>query len=382
MVKNNTKRAFNALSGDPIHYGHINIIERAADVFDEVIVGIGVNPDKNCIFTLEERTDMASKSLAHLSNVKVVSYEGLTVDYAYENCIPVIVKGVRDLRDFDYEKLLDEVNKSQKLGIDTHLLIADKNLSHISSSTTKALQKEQGFIHEYVPLYVKQCLEAKMSNQYIVGVTGEIGSGKSYVSEEFVELGKEEGIQVHNIELDHIGHQILGDLSEPAYQSVRDEIAEEFDGDVQLPNGIIDRKALGEIVFSGSEYLKTLNEILYTPLMVRLRKELRGKEGLILLNAALIAETDMTYLCNNNVILVDVDTESQIRRLKERGLSEDQIQRRLESQYCTAEKKGILAQNISEDGQGKLWIIGNSDNSNPEEITNVFENIVKELDIK
>jgi pantetheine-phosphate adenylyltransferase len=87
------KRAIYAFSGDPITFGHIDIVERAASVFDEVVVGIGVNPEKEYTFDLEERTEMARRSLSHLSNVKVVSFKGLLVDYAYENDIHVIIKG-------------------------------------------------------------------------------------------------------------------------------------------------------------------------------------------------------------------------------------------------------------------------------------------------
>ena len=174
-----TKKAMYAFSGDPITYGHIDIIARASSAFDHVVAGIGANPDKKYMFNLEERTEMAKRSLTRFKNVEVASFQGLLVDYAYEQGIEVIVKGVRNAADFDYENVLHEVGVSQKLGIDTHILFARPELAHVSSSAVKSIQKEQGLIHEYVPLYVKQCLEARMSEQYIVGVTGEIGAGKS-----------------------------------------------------------------------------------------------------------------------------------------------------------------------------------------------------------
>lgn len=92
-----------------------------------------------------------------------------------------------------------------------------------SSSAVKEIQKNHGFIHEYVPLFVKQRLEARLSGQYIIGVTGQIGAGKSYISTILTTQGQ--SIPVHNIELDHIGHQILSDLKEPAYQNLRQELA-------------------------------------------------------------------------------------------------------------------------------------------------------------
>jgi pantetheine-phosphate adenylyltransferase/dephospho-CoA kinase len=373
-------KAIYAFSGDPITYGHIDIIERASKAFDNLIVGIGVNPAKKYMFSLKERTEMAQKSLSKFSNVEVVSFEGSLVDYAYENCVDVIVKGVRNARDFEYEKELDQVGKSQKLKIDTHVLFANSELEHISSSAVKGIQSAQGSLLGYVPLYVKQCLEAKMSGQYIVGVTGEIGSGKSYVSQQFVELGKRNGIEVHNIELDYMGHQLLGELTEPQYKKVRQKIADTFGNKVRKEDGTIDRKSLGDIVFADADALDRLNKIMETPLLVRLRRELSGKKGLILFNAALIAESNMTYVCNNNVVLVYADKQTQESRLGYRGLAPEQMQRRLQSQFNYDEKKASLQQAIDRDNQGNLWNINNSNGK--DEIESVFSSIISELRIK
>ena len=94
-------RALYALSGDPITHGHLDIITRAAKAFDQLIVAIGVNRLKNYLFTLEEREEMARRSLVNLKNVKVMSFTGLLVDFAYENNVDVIVKGVRTNQDFE-----------------------------------------------------------------------------------------------------------------------------------------------------------------------------------------------------------------------------------------------------------------------------------------
>jgi pantetheine-phosphate adenylyltransferase len=375
------KKAMYALSGDPIHNGHLDIVSRATRVFDEVVVGIGANPDKQCLFSLEERLEMARRSLAQIPNAVVAAFEGLLVDYAYEQGIHAIVKGVRGSSDFDYENLLHRVGESQELGIDTFLLFARPELVHVSSTTIKALQKEEGFIHRYVPLYVKQCLEAKISGQYILGVTGEIGSGKSTVSEVFCEKGRRRDREVHTIELDHIANQILEERDEPSYQEVRSKVAEEFGQDVRDPNGSINRKRLGEIVYQDFQKLTRLNHILMQPLMVRLRKELRGKKGLILLNSALLAESSLAHLCNNHVLLVTCDKSSQEERLKERKLTKRQIQRRLYSQYSEAEKKETLRSVIQDAHQGKLWEVDSSDTSSQGSVEQVFEEIVQYLQV-
>jgi len=368
------RKAIYAFSADPIHYGHINIIERASQVFDEIIVGIGVNPAKTYLFELEDRLNMVRKALAHIPNIKVVTFTGLLVDYAYENGIQVIVKGIRTDSDVDYELMLHKVGESQKLGIDTFFLPCKQDMTHISSSSVKALQREQGLIHEYVPLNVKQRIEERIAKQYIVGITGEIGSGKSHLAKEFEKLGKIKGISVHNIELDDIGHEILGLLQESLYCNVRELIFKEFGEHLRLADGMVNRKNLGAIVFNDPERLNRLNKIMYTPLLVRLRRALYGKQGLILFNAALLAETQMLHLCNNNVVLVSVDKSEQEERLKKRGLTSEQIQRRLAGQYNTEEKKRQIEDQIARSNQGKLWI-----NNNPNEL---FENIVQSLRIR
>lgn len=375
-------KAMYAFSADPIHYGHINAIERAARVFDEVIVGIGVNPDKKYLFTLAERVEMAEKALADLPTVKVVPFQGLLVDYAAEQGVDVIVKGVRDTPDFNYEILLHQVGESQRLGIDTFFLPARRDLSHMSSSVIKALQKEQGSIQDYVPLAVKQALEERISHQYVLGIMGEMGAGKSYVGGVLASLAESKGIVLHNIELDHLGHRILSTLPEPLYEQLREQIVEKFGSAVRAADGSIDRKVLGEVVFNDRLALASLNNLMRTSLSVCLRREMQGKEGLILLNSALLAETKMNYLCNNNVILVTADRQSQERRLGQRGLTAEQIQRRLASQYSSAEKQRIIEEDIGKSHHGMLWKITNSDGSDQTVINSVLDDVIVNLGVK
>lgn len=356
-------KAIYAFSGDPITYGHVNIIKRAASVFDELVVGIGINPDKNYLFTLEERREMAVKATGDFPNVTVAAFNGLLVDYASENKIQIVVKGIRDANDFNYEVLLHEIGESQKLGIDTFFLPAKSDLRHISSSAVKALQKEQGLVQEYVPLYVKQKLEERLSRQHVLGVTGEIAAGKSYLCERLVELGKEQSFPVHNIDMDSIGHDILDKLDESLYREARQKIFDIFGNSVRLQNNFVNRKVLGEIVFTNPMALKKLNEVMYDPLLLRLRREMYGKNGLILLNAALLIESNLAYLSNNNVVLVRTDRESQQRRLKARGLTDFQIEKRLASQYDFSKKLDVLEEKIRGDNCGSAILVDNSQNT-------------------
>lgn len=369
------KSAIYAFSGDPITYGHLDIIERAAKIFDRLVVAIGVNPAKSYLFSLEERTQMAKKSLLFLKNVEVMSFTGMLVDFAYENNIDVIVKGVRSSKDFEYEMSLHSLGESQQLGIDTFILFAKPSLAHISSSAVKDIQREQGLIQDYVPAYVKQCVEAKISGQYLVGLTGEIGSGKSYVGEKMLELARKKGLEAHNIELDHLSWQIQEDLQEEKYALVRKQITDLFGAEVAKADGSINRKVLGEIVFADQEKLKKLNEIMATPILVRLRRELKDKKGLIFLNAALLVEASMSQLVNYNMLLLSVSEKVQQERLLSRGLNQEQIQRRLQSQYNFLNKKKHLEDDIAKYGQGKLWILEN-DSAKEQDIQKTLDSIL------
>lgn len=349
-----------AFSGDPITYGHINIIERAARVFDELVVGIGVNASKQYTFTLAERTAMARKAVAGLDNVRVVAFQGLLVNYAYEQGIQVLVKGVRDSKDFDYEMLLHQAGESQRLGIDTHLLPARQDLIHVASSVVKAILMEQGDVHTYVPIHVQQALYEKLQGQYLVGITGEPGVGKSYIGQRFEQWGQAHAVPVFNIELDHIANQIISELTEPLYIKLRQEIVQTFGNDVAQADGRIDRKALGEIVFRDATSLRRLNALMKIPLAVRLKREMYDKRGIIVVNSALIAESNMLYLCNNNVLLVGADQTIQRERLRRNLLSDRQIERRLHSQFATAQKQERILQIIQEHRHGRLWTVDSS----------------------
>lgn len=100
--------------------------------------------------------------------------------------------------------------------------------------------------------------------------------------------------------------------------------------------------------------------MLYTPICVRLRREILGKKGLILLNAALLAETDMLHICNNNVVLLKVDKDTQTQRLKRRDLTDEQIKTRVACQYDFSQKKEQISNIIKRDNYGNIWVVDNS----------------------
>jgi pantetheine-phosphate adenylyltransferase len=344
-----------ALSADPITFGHLDIIARAAKLFDTLVVAIGINPKKNYTFSLAERTQLARESVKGFSNVRVESFEGLLVDFAYEIGASVLVRGVRNQKDFEFEKTLCWLGDGQKLGLETVLFITKPELTGISSSAVKELQSGQGLIHEYVPLVVKQNLEKVLSHQYLVGITGEIGVGKSFVADELVKLARETGQEAHNIELDALGHEILEELSEPKYQQLRVELIQKLGAEIADPDGKIIRKKLAEVVFGDPAKMQLLNDLMRSPLLVRLRKVIYGKKGLLFLNGAILAEAGWLPLVNNHVILVTADQATQQHRLEKRGLTAAQIDRRLASQ-AKAKNKLMAIQAAIEAAQfGQVW---------------------------
>lgn len=348
------KKAIYSLSADPITFGHIDIIQRASNIFDEVIVAIGKNPAKKYLFDLKERIEMATESIAFLENVTVTSFEGMLTDYAYSQSIRTIVRGLRNSEDFNYELMLHQVAQSQKIGLDTVFLPCDQALSHISSGAVKAIQLEQGLIHEYVPLNVKKALEKKISNQEIIGVTSSIGSGKSHYCKEQVAKQVAKNNEAHHLDLDILAHDVMGRLTDPMYIGYRKSLVKTFGSKIAFKNGFINRKELGKIVFGNPEKLAQLNALTKTPLLTHLRKVLRGLSGKIFIEGALLIEANWTFLCNNEIVILDVDPEIQKQRLTDRGYSEEQIKNRIESQLTFKNKYEVMRSTIEETGFGKI----------------------------
>lgn len=379
-------KALYAFSADPITEGHINIVERIAKSFNKVIVAIGKNPSKKYTYTEEERISLAKQSLFHLDNVEVVMAEGMLVDFAFSNGAQVIIKGVRNSADFDYEKMLHMVGESQKLDIDTHILFSDPHLSHVSSSTVKAIQKESGDIREYVPMPVKAALEAKISGQLILGVTGAPACGKSTISEALVEKGRSMGLEIHNLELDHIGHEVLNNQKVVSHQQVTKNLISKFGDkiiDLKLSSQlikVINRKALAEIVFNDKDSLAYLNAQMKNPIAVLIRKFLSGKKGIILFNGALLAEGNYLDYCNNRVILLGANKDVQENRMILRGLNKDQIKVRLASQFTIEKKKEIIDSKIKDSKFGDSIVFDTSTGS-PDKIADKIlnNNIISDL---
>ena len=161
-------RAIYPATFDPITNGHIDIAERAARIFDELIVAVYDRPMKNILFSIEERLEMTRQALAHLNNVRVASYGGLTVNFAKEQNADYIVRGLRALSDFEWELQLSLANHSLEPEIETVCLMASQEHSFLSSSILKEIALNGGSIDHLAPPVVVEALR----NQSMVDEDG------------------------------------------------------------------------------------------------------------------------------------------------------------------------------------------------------------------
>lgn len=154
-------RAIYPATFDPITNGHVDIAARAAKLFDELIVGVYDRPMKNLLFGIEERLKMTSEALAHLKNVQVMGYSGLTINFAKEQNAGYIVRGLRALSDFEWELQLSLANHKLEPDIDTVCLMASQEYSFLSSSLLREIALNGGPIEDLAPPVVVKALRKK-----------------------------------------------------------------------------------------------------------------------------------------------------------------------------------------------------------------------------
>jgi pantetheine-phosphate adenylyltransferase len=149
-------------SFDPITFGHLDIIERASKMFDEVVIAVLVNVTKSSLFSVEERMEMIREVTKKYSNVKVDSWSGLLVDYCEANKIPIIVKGLRAVTDFDYELQMSQINLQLK-GVETLFMSTAPAHSFLSSSLVKEIASYDGDVSNYIPASLVPKLKARLA---------------------------------------------------------------------------------------------------------------------------------------------------------------------------------------------------------------------------
>jgi pantetheine-phosphate adenylyltransferase len=153
------RRAVCPGSFDPVTNGHVDVINRAAALYDELVVAVLVNPGKAGLFSVDERMELLREAVADLPNVTVDSFQGLLVDYCRTHDIPVIVKGLRAVSDFEYELQMAQMNR-ELAGIETLFVPTAPQVGHLSSSLVKQVAQFGGDVSHLVPKAVNERLLA------------------------------------------------------------------------------------------------------------------------------------------------------------------------------------------------------------------------------
>jgi len=155
-------------SFDPVTHGHLDVIGRAAGLFDEVVVAVGVNPSKSRLFSPDERLDMLGQACATWDNVRVAGFTGLLTDFCRAEGISAIVKGLRAVSDFDYELQMAQMNASLS-DVETVFMPTSPEWSFLASSLVKEIAQFGGDVSGLVPDYVHEALVRRFAEQ---GTTG------------------------------------------------------------------------------------------------------------------------------------------------------------------------------------------------------------------
>jgi len=153
------RRAVCPGSFDPVTNGHVDVISRAAALYDELVVAVLVNPGKAGLFTVDERMALLRDAVADVPNVTVDSFQGLLVDYCRSKDIPVIVKGLRAVSDFEYELQMAQMNR-ELAGVETLFVPTAPQVGHLSSSLVKQIATFGGDVSGLVPKVVQERLTA------------------------------------------------------------------------------------------------------------------------------------------------------------------------------------------------------------------------------
>lgn len=165
-------------SFDPLTNGHLDLIHRGAKLFDELVIAILDNPDKDPLFSPSERREMVDAMTAHYDNVRVESFDGLLVDFAKKVNANVIVRGIRAISDYEYELQMALMNHKLYPQVDTVFMPSAEAYSYVSSRLVKGIARLGGPVHGFVPAMVEERLQRKLNGKHRVPAHAIDGSTK------------------------------------------------------------------------------------------------------------------------------------------------------------------------------------------------------------
>ena len=380
-----------ALSADPVTNGHAWVLEEAMDRYSErVLFGIANDSKKRYAFAQWERLRLAQKSLGiPPEDVRLVP--GSLAQYLMREDIPVLVRGSRNTLDDAAETTLRFYYQRENPDLVFDTVRAEPNsvYAEVSSSGVKESLRVGHDISGFVSSAVKQALESRIVGQYPVCITGEMGSGKSTLSKEIAKAAYGLGIPCTHVELDTIAHEIYSSLTDPVYVKCRKQVATTFGPSVVLPDGFIYRTALAAIVRGDDAKMESLNAIVRRPMMLRYGDLIQNKKGLILADAALLAEFKLGRLGNHHVVMVTADTETRTDRIIARYARAGREMTRADAAEMFARqmdfkgKKRAFEIGISEANNGSIVEISNGrhDGVAEDAAKNALFEILKNVDV-
>lgn len=378
MIVEKQKKAVYVLSADPMHYGHVQNLRGGMEFgnFDKVYVGIGVNSDKKYLFDKDQKVSLAKKTLEangfNLDKIVVETFEGLARNYAARKGAKYIIRGSRNPTDFAYERELADYH--EKYGLTTVVVPATKETQGMSSTMAKAIAKEGGMTHEYVHPMTKQALEEKLRGYSLVGVTGNMGAGKTTFCKNLTQYAVKKGMEVNHLDFDRLVHSLYY-RQDGLGEQVRDGIKEEFGEDL-FEKDNLNRKKLAGIVFGDDDKRQKLAEILMQPAVMALEDTLRDMKGIVLVDAAYMTEYNMLPLVNNNVVLVNCNEEERLARiLKRDGITKEQLEERVKAQQSYEVKKKNILEKQEKDKFGFFYEVDTTEGLNEADYESLFQKL-------
>ncbi len=364
------RRGLFPLSADPITYGHLNIIARAARECDELIVMISSSDTKKPTFTLAERAAMTKRAVEHdlLTNVRVLWSADIVGSLYLELGCDALFRGVRSDKDRrDEEELLGAYYALWPF-MHGHIVLleAHEDLRHVSSTVARIWAARCLPLESIVPLHVKQALEERVVGQYKIGITGGIATGKSWLSTSLADAAAARGIAVHSIQIDEMIRRAY-DATTMGGETLRAAISAVL-GPAAINGKTVDRRYIAERIFDPAfgeqrradylaltmpyvklEYQRALHDRSGTP-----------RSGLIIVEWSQFAEMHMNAWVNNNIVVVSADPRDHTAFIEKRGITAARLANNQALQWPASKVTRELQNRVIEAGSGRVWEFRNA----------------------
>lgn len=373
------KRGLVALSADPVHNGHINLVTSAKNYCDKLFVSVANNDEKKYkyLFSMKERTDFVRRALSGMVDVEVIESptQILSDTYLHYGC-DGLFRGIRDDKDQVYEETQMGYHKMICPQLEPVYLSFRKN-ENISSTLVKSFTSHHIDVSKLVPIFVKRRLEETICKQYKIAVTGGIAVGKSWVTDKLVtacnkkftqyvtDCRRDFGItdmspfKATAIKFDELIRAVYDDPAPgPVQMRIElDLLCSKAGSKVSTlhPDGTVDRVSLSKFMFeSASSDLKLEIQKLTQPFVeAKYREALKNAgAGLIVIEWAQLAEMEVGYWSNNNTIVVDSADRDEF--VRERNISSIQLANVSKTQWNAESKTRALEFAAKKDGEGNI----------------------------